>query len=88
MIEKNINRTFFSEKKAPAFFELCWELKDPKKFKEENQRFYRFLYDDLKIILQHVSYAPTVVEFSKLIVFFGVDDDPEIHDLLSDAVIR
>ena len=46
---------------------------------------YRFLYDDIKVILQHVARAPTVVEFSKLIVFFGIDDDPEIFDLFLDV---
>ena len=29
-----------------------------------------------------------MVEFSKFIVFFGVDDDPEVFDLLTDAIMR
>jgi hypothetical protein len=49
---------------------------------------FRFLYDDLKVILQHIGRAPTVVEFSKLIVFFEVNDDPEIFDLFSDIFHR
>ena len=51
MIEKNLNRTYFNEKKLEVFFEKCWELKEPKRFKDESERFYRFLYDDLKVIL-------------------------------------
>ena len=27
-----------------------------------------------------------MVEFSKFVVFFGVDDDPEVHELLVDAI--
>ena len=51
MIEKNLNRGYFNEKKLEVFFEKCWELKEPKRFKDESERFYRFLYDDLKVIL-------------------------------------
>ena len=29
-----------------------------------------------------------MVEFSKFVVFFAVDDDPEVPDLLADAVLR
>ena len=29
-----------------------------------------------------------MVEFSKFVVFFGVDDDPEVHELLADAIAR
>ena len=51
MIEKNINGTYFREARLNPFFEKCWELNEPKKFKEENNRFYKWLYTDLKSIL-------------------------------------
>ena len=50
LIESNINRKHFNEKKIGAFFEKCWQLNDPKAFKS-NDRFFRFLYDDFKVII-------------------------------------
>jgi hypothetical protein len=87
MIEKNINRNHFNEKKLEGFFEKCWELKEPRKFKE-NERFFKFLYEDLKVILQCVENPKYLVEFTKFVVFFGADDDPEIFDILLDAILR
>ena len=34
LIERHISRTYFKESKLPAFFAKCWELEDPKAFKE------------------------------------------------------
>jgi hypothetical protein len=81
-----VNRKFFNEKKVDAFFDKCFELREPKKFKE-NDRFFKFLYDDMKVILQCLDKPKSLVNFTKFIVFFGVDDDPEIFDLLTDAII-
>ena len=36
MIEKNINRKYFSEKKISDFFDECFALKNPAAFAEEN----------------------------------------------------
>ena len=88
LIESNINRQHFNEKKLPAFLEKCWQLQEPLALKEENERFMRFLYDDLKIILQCIDVPESIVGLMKLVVFFKVDDDPEIFDLLSDAILR
>ena len=87
MIEKNINRSHFNEKKLEPFFEKCWELREPKKFKD-NSRFHQFLYDDLKVILQCVDNPSYLAEFSKFVVFFGADDDPEVYDVLLDAILK
>jgi hypothetical protein len=38
MIEKNINRKYFSEKKCEEFFTQCFSLKDPQRFKEEDPK--------------------------------------------------
>jgi hypothetical protein len=51
LIETNINSKYFNEKKLETFFEKCWQLKEPKKFQEENSRFQKFIYDDYKIII-------------------------------------
>jgi len=45
------------------------------------------LHVDLKSVLLKVERAENVVEFSKFIVFFGVDD-AEVFDLLLDAYAR
>ncbi len=39
MIEKNINRKFFSEKKLDTFFENCFALKNPVQFVENDKKF-------------------------------------------------
>ena len=40
----------------------------------------------MKVILQRVDSPQNFVEFSKFIVFFGADDDPEVFDCLSDGI--
>lgn len=85
LIEKNINRKYFSEKKADAFFEACFALKDPAAFVEENVRFKKFIYDDLKLIIQSVKDPENVVNLVKFAVFFRLGgEDPEIFELLAD----
>lgn len=88
LIETNLNRKYFKESKLDPFFTKCFELQNPKQFKEKNQRFYRFLYDDLKFILQKTQVPENFEEFTKLITFFGADDDPELFDLLADGISR
>ena len=48
MIEKNINRKYFSEKKLEDFFEECFSLKNAAAFLEEDKRFKSFIAHDLK----------------------------------------
>lgn len=55
LIETNVNKEYLKEKKLPVFFEKCWELKEPRKFVQEEARFERFLKDDLKSVLSKVS---------------------------------
>ena len=43
-----------------------------------------FLYSDLKVIISKLDLPSNLVEFTKFVVFFGADDDPEVYDLLSD----
>lgn len=88
MIEKNINQSHFNEKRLGVFFEKCWQLREPRKFKNESDRFYRFVYEDLKALVSRIDKPANVVELSKFVVFFGVDDDPEFFDLLADAVSK
>ena len=68
------------------FFERCWQLKNPKKFAKESERFFRFVYDDLKVIIQVVGNPWNYAELCKFVVFFGVNDDPELLELLSDGI--
>ena len=48
MIDKNINRKYFSEKKLEDFFEECFSLKNAAAFLEEDKRFKSFIAHDLK----------------------------------------
>jgi len=82
MIEKQISRKHFSEKRYDEFLAKCLSLDDPKQFKDDNERFFRFLYDDLKIIIQIVESPSSIAETTKLVNFFGIEDDPEILDYL------
>jgi len=70
LIEKNINRKYFSEKKCEEFFTLCFSLKDPVKFKEEDPKLQVFLEKDLKMLVQSVREPLNLVEFTKFAVFF------------------
>jgi len=87
MIEKNINRKYFSEKRLSDFFAECFSLKNPAAFVEENQKFKSFLMYDLKQIIQSVKEPENLVEFLKFAVFFRLGgEDPEIYEVLADHV--
>lgn len=88
MIETNVNKDYLNEKKLAVFFEKCWEIKEPHSFAREEPRFERFLKSDLKSVMQKVGQAENIVEFSKFVVFFGVEEDPEVFDLLLDSFSR
>jgi len=88
MIDKHINKLHFNERRIDVFFQKCWELKNPRAFAQEDERFFRFLYDDLKIICQCIDNSSNYAELSKFVVFFGVTDDPEVLDILADYVQR
>ena len=51
IIEKNVNRKYFSEKKLDVFFEHCFSLSKPEAFVEEETRFNSFIQNDLKFIV-------------------------------------
>lgn len=85
MIDKNINRKYFSEKKIDAFFEQCFSLKNPKAFVEEDAKFQSFLVNDLKLLIQSIRDPQNLVEFIKFAVFFRVED-PEVFEILSDQM--
>lgn len=51
MIEKNINRKYFSEKKCEEFFTQCFSLKDPQRFKEEDPKIQEFIEKDIKMLV-------------------------------------
>ena len=87
MIETKISRKHFSEKAFEAFINKCFELKNPKQFKDENERFFRFLYDDLKIIIQIMEEPSHIAEITKLVNYFSIEDDPEILDYLQDSIM-
>lgn len=70
-----------------VFFDTCWKLKEPKKLKE-NERFNRFCYDDLKVVIQCTDSHEFLTEWTKFLVFFGVDDDPEVLEMLTDSILR
>ena len=85
LIEKNINRKYFSEKKLEAFFEQCFSLKRPADFIREDPKFNAFVNDDLKLILQSVKDPANLVELTKFAVFFQLSrEDPELFELLAD----
>mmetsp|Transcript_15020 Transcript_15020/g.25531 ORF Transcript_15020/g.25531 Transcript_15020/m.25531 type:complete len:412 (-) Transcript_15020:1057-2292(-) len=84
LIEQGLNKTYLSVKKLDTFFEKCWCLQEPHTFKDEEPRFFRFLYDDTKFILQNIDVPEHLVNFAKLIVFVKADDDPELMDILAD----
>lgn len=51
-------------------------------------RFQRFVYTDLKYLLQLVNNPEYLTEFSKFLIFFKVDEDPELVELLCDQVCK
>lgn len=88
LIERHINAKFYDEKKIDAFFTKCWQLQDARRFKQAHPRFQQWLHDDFKVIMTKTLKPSTMVQFSKLVVFFQANDDPEIFDLLSDGIAR
>ena len=50
--------------------------------------FYNFVYYDLKQLLQLVNKPEHLVGFTKLLVFFQADEDPELYELISEAVCK
>ncbi len=87
MIDKNINRRYFSEKKLPAFFDLCFSIKNTQLFLQ-NPKIERFIHNDLKFLVQSIQVIENLVDFIKFAVFFKLEADPEIYELLSDQVKR
>jgi hypothetical protein len=87
MIEKNINRKYFSEKRLEAFFEQCFSLKDPTAFAQDEKEFRSFITHDLKLIIQSIKDPQNLVELLKFTIFFRLDgEDPEIFELLADQI--
>lgn len=85
MIDKNINRKYLSEKKMDVFFDHCFSLKEPQTFIEQEPRFKKFIYDDLKLIIQSIKDTENIVNLVKFGVFFRLGgEDPEIFELLAD----
>ena len=41
----------------------------------------------MKVILQCIDQPESIVHLMKMVVFFSVDDDPEIYDLLTDSIV-
>ena len=87
LIETNINAKYLRESRLEQFFQKCWDLKNPKEFME-NKDFRRFVYSDLKSVLGKIDNPTNYVEFTKFMVFFRADDDPELFDLLADGCNR
>jgi hypothetical protein len=87
MIDKNINRKYFSERKIDPFFTQCFSLKRPDQFIQDEPRFSHFINDDLKLIVQSVKEPANLVEFTKFAVFFKLSgEDPELFELLADQI--
>jgi hypothetical protein len=85
MIEKNINRKYFSEKKLDDFLKQCFSLKRPEAFADEDAKFNKFVNDDLKLIVQSIKDPDHLVEMVKFAIFFKRSgEDPELFELLAD----
>lgn len=87
LIENSINRKYFKESRLDAFFEKCFTLTEPHKLMEEKV-FYNFVYYDLKQLLQLVTSKYHLVEFTKFMIFFKVDEDPELYELLVESICK
>ncbi|CDW91217.1 UNKNOWN [Stylonychia lemnae] len=87
MISKNINRKYFSEKKLPRFLELCFSVKDLNLL-TENEKFDEFIYQDLKFLIQSVKDVQNINHFVKFAVYFKLESDPELLEILADQVRR
>ena len=87
LIQNNINRKYFKESRLDGFFLQCFSLAEPDKLMEE-KAFYNFIYYDLKQLLQLVTNAEHLVNFTKFLVCFKVDEDPELYDILTEALCK
>lgn len=54
----------------------------------KEKKFYNFIYYDLKYCLQLVSNPDHIVNFTKLLVFFKIDEDPEMYELVSEVICK
>ena len=50
------------------------------------KKFYNFVYYDLKQLLQLVSSPENLTNFTKFMVFFRVDEDPELFEILTEQI--
>ena len=87
LINNNLNRKFFKEARLETFFQKCFSLTEPEKLMEEST-FYNFVYYDLKQLLQLITGRDNLVNFTKFILFFKIDEDPELYELLSEAICK
>jgi hypothetical protein len=87
MIEKNINRKYFNEKKLELFFEKLFSMSNTQALVNE-QMFQDWLTYDIKQLIQILTRPSSLVSFSKMVVFLKLEDDPEIVELLVDVIIR
>ena len=85
MIDRNINRKYFSDKKLDDFFDLCFSVKDKLVLLNE-PRFAQFVNDDIKFIMQSVRQVDHVVGFTKFLIYFRIDHDPELYEILADQI--
>eukprot|EP00347_Sterkiella_histriomuscorum_P019411 403341726 len=85
LIDSNINRKYFSEKKLSNFFEICYQIKNPQLLRDD-QKFQKFLNKDLKFIIQSLKSVENFYNFVKFIVYFKIDQDPELMELLADQI--
>ena len=78
----------FSEKIGlRVFFELCFSLGSANAAElMKDKTFNKFVYQDLKIILQIVNGTDNLEKFTKFMVFFRVDEDPELLEVLCDNI--
>lgn len=89
MIEKGINRKYFREDRLEAFFEKCFSL-SPEHIEQlmQEKRFRDFCYTDLKTIFQIVGQPDNLEKFTKFIVFFKLDEDPELVEYLCFNIMK
>lgn len=87
LIENSINRKYFKESRLDAFFEQCFSLMEPDKLMAE-KAFYNFVYYDLKQLMQLVNKPDHLTNFTKFVVFFKVDEDPELFELITETVCQ
>ena len=87
MIKRNVNRKYFKEAKLERFFKLLFALPDPDEFARD-ATLHRWTYSDLKFILQMVVDPEYLLQFSKFLVLYKMDDDPELLEILCDAISK